>query len=215
MTTNRAGPRIQAATSPGTVGKPTVKTMEYAVLQPGVNAAVVITEYTKTFGTLDTVALIDSLAAETEDLWAGDRKRAEAMLFAQAHALQAIFMSLAVRAARQRQPKLWEAELRMALKAQNQSRMTLETLATIKNPPVVIARQANISHGHQQVNNGPVNDAAAARADSQAASSSVDKSGLLEESVNGKWMDSRPAGATSCADSDLEAVGAVHRAAHE
>jgi len=35
--------------------------------------------------------------------------------------------------------------------------MTLETLATIKNPPVVFARQANINNGgQQQVNNGTV-----------------------------------------------------------
>jgi hypothetical protein len=39
-------------------------------------------------------------------------------------------------------------------KAQNQCRMTLETLSTIKNPPVVYAKQANIAHGPQQVNNG-------------------------------------------------------------
>jgi hypothetical protein len=43
----------------------------------------------------------------------------------------------------------------MALKAQNQCRMSLETLATIKKPPVVFARQANINNGgQQQVNNG-------------------------------------------------------------
>jgi hypothetical protein len=42
----------------------------------------------------------------------------------------------------------------MALKAQNQCRMTLETLAAMKHPPVVFARQANIASGPQQVNNG-------------------------------------------------------------
>jgi hypothetical protein len=42
----------------------------------------------------------------------------------------------------------------MAMKAQNQCRMTLETWAQIKNPPVVFARQANIAQGPQQVNNG-------------------------------------------------------------
>jgi len=48
-----------------------------------------------------------------------------------------------------------ETYLRLALKAQAQSRATLETLAAIKNPPVVFARQANINHGgQQQVNNG-------------------------------------------------------------
>ena len=40
--------------------------------------------------------------------------------------------------------------MRMAMKAQNQCRMTLETLATIKNPPVVFAKQANINNGGQQ-----------------------------------------------------------------
>jgi hypothetical protein len=44
--------------------------------------------------------------------------------------------------------------MRLALKAQGQCRATLETLAAIKNPPVVFAKQRNISHGHQQVNNG-------------------------------------------------------------
>ena len=44
--------------------------------------------------------------------------------------------------------------MRMALKAQSQCRATLETLATIKNPPAVFARQANIAQGPQQVNNG-------------------------------------------------------------
>lgn len=41
----------------------------------------------------------------------------------------------------------------MALRAPTQSRMTLETLATIKNPPI-FAKQANIAGGHQQINNG-------------------------------------------------------------
>jgi hypothetical protein len=40
------------------------------------------------------------------------------------------------------------------MKAQSQCRATLETLAAIKAGPVVIARQANIAHGPQQVNNG-------------------------------------------------------------
>ena len=46
-----------------------------------------------------------------------------------------------------------EAYMRMALRAQNQVRLTLETINTIKNPPVVIAKQANITSGPQQVNN--------------------------------------------------------------
>jgi len=41
--------------------------------------------------------------------------------------------------------------------------MTLETLATIKNPPVVFARQANVNNGGQQVNNGAAADPAPAQ----------------------------------------------------
>jgi hypothetical protein len=44
--------------------------------------------------------------------------------------------------------------MRLALKAQSQCRATLETLATVKNPPVLFAKQANIANGPQQVNNG-------------------------------------------------------------
>jgi len=46
-----------------------------------------------------------------------------------------------------------ERLMRLGLKAQSQSRATLETLATIKNPTTVFARQANVAHGPQQVNN--------------------------------------------------------------
>ncbi len=38
--------------------------------------------------------------------------------------------------------------------AQGQCRAALETPAPIKNPTVVFARQANIAHGPQQINNG-------------------------------------------------------------
>lgn len=123
-------------------------------LRPSVNAAAVAIEYTNPLGQQDIGALVTMLADDINALWAGDMQRTEAMLFAQAHALQAIFMNLARRATTQEYMKNWEAYLRMALKAQNQCRMTLETLATVKNPPVVFARQANINNGgQQQVNN--------------------------------------------------------------
>jgi hypothetical protein len=45
--------------------------------------------------------------------------------------------------------------MRLALRAQNQARATLETLSTVKNPPhpATFVRQQNIAHGAQQVNN--------------------------------------------------------------
>ena len=75
------------------------------------------------------------------------------MLIGQATALETLFSCLAARAMTCDQIPGFEMNMRMALRAQNQCRATLETLAAIKNPPVVFAKQANIAHGHQQVNN--------------------------------------------------------------
>ncbi len=69
--------------------------------------------------------------------------------------------------------------LRLALKAQSQCRATLETLATIKNPPAVFARQANIAHGPQQVNNNGMMPAGEPRVGARETDKPHDK--LLEE----------------------------------
>ena len=192
--------------------------MARMALRPSINAAAVVSLYAKSLGTTDDdlAALTGQLAEGVQEVSAGDLKRAEAMLFGQAHALQAIFMSLARRAATQEYLKQWEAYLRMALKAQNQCRMTLETLATIKNPPVVFARQANINNGgQQQVNNGGQGVSAPVRAGAHApaGNSQIDRTELLEAS-DGERLDTGEAGATGGADSHLEAVGEVHRPAH-
>ena len=42
----------------------------------------------------------------------------------------------------------------LALKAQSQSRATVEALAAVKSPPVVLANQMNVANGSQQDNNG-------------------------------------------------------------
>lgn len=126
-------------------------------LSPSVNAAAVAVEYLKgPFGDeQDIGALVDCLGSGVQDVWAGDMRRAEAMLYGQATALQAIFTNLARRANSQEYLKHLETYLRLALKAQSQCRATLETLATIKAGPAIFARQANVAvNGPQQVNNG-------------------------------------------------------------
>lgn len=181
-------------------------------LRPSVNAAAVVVTYTKPLGEQDMGALVASLSAGMDDLWAGDMKRAEAMLYGQAHALQAIFMNLARRASSQEYLKQWEAYLRMAMKAQNQCRMTLETLATIKNPPVMFARQANINNGgQQQVNNGSA--PSTTRAGAHAAKAATEKTELLEAS-DGQGLDTGATGAAGGADPHMETVGALHRPAN-
>jgi hypothetical protein len=85
----------------------------------------------------------------------GDREQAIAMLHCQASTLNAIFVEMARRAALNMNSNIpaTEAYMRMALRAQNQSRATLETLSDVKNHGVVVAKQANITTGPQQVNN--------------------------------------------------------------
>ena len=111
---------------------------------------------TKTMGaSLDLSKLVATLNQKVKDLKEGDSSQTESILFSQAVTLNAIFLEMARRAALNMNEHIHatEAYMRMALRAQNQVRLTLETINTIKNPPVVIAKQANIASGPQQVNN--------------------------------------------------------------
>lgn len=193
--------------------RPTAKQLADAAARPSVNAALVITAFGKVIG-VDNSAIgemADAISESIDEIWAGDMKRAEAMLLGQAHALQTMFSMLARRAGCEPSLKQQEGYLRMALKAQNQCRMTLETLATLKNPSVVIARQANINHGgQQQVNNGLVPDDNPGSAFTHAGKPQTAPTELLEPS-DGKRVDTRAPRKTGSADSDLETVGAVLR----
>ena len=207
--------RKMVARFPGAAEPEKAAAMANMALRPSVNAAAVVVSYASPLGEQDLRALVDSLSAGIDDLQAGDMKRAEAMLYGQAHALQAIFMNLARRAASQAHLRQWEAHLRMAMKAQNQCRMTLETLATIKNPPVVFARQANINNGgQQQVNNGGTapagNCAVRAGAPAHAGNSSTEQSKLLEAS-NGERLDFGTKGNARRAHPRMATVGAIKR----
>ena len=76
----------------------------------------------------------------------------ERMLTSQTLALDAIFNQLAQRAVKTEYIKNMDVYLKLALKAQAQARCTAEALSAIKNPTPYI-NQANITAGHQQVNN--------------------------------------------------------------
>ena len=187
------------------------------VLRSSVNAACVVEQYGReTFGELDTGALSASLSDGISSVNDGDMRQVEGMLFAQAVALQTIFTNMARRAPKQDLMAHWEAYMRMAMRAQNQCRMTLETLATIKNPPVVFARQANINNGgQQQVNNGlqaeaPRAPALFAHAGARAANSQRAPTEVLEAS-DVQRLDTRAASAASGTDQGLAPVGALDR----
>lgn len=181
-------------------------------LRPSVNGALVVASYGKMLGNLDLGSLTESLIEGIDRVNDGDLSRAEAMLFAQANALQSIFMNLARRANEQEYISALDSMLRLALKAQSQCRATLETLANMKNPPTIFARQANINHGgQQQVNNGTVaSDGGMAPARAPASESQSAQIKLLE-AEHGKRVDFEAQAAAGRADSDLAPVGAIHR----
>lgn len=173
-------------------------------LKPSANGAAVVEAYSKgAFGEADINVLIDELRAQFDKVENGDLQNCEAMLVGQANALQAIFVSLARRAVNQQYLNQYETYLRLALKAQNQSRMTLETLATIKNPPVVFAKQANINQGsgNQQVNNGTPSPV------SRAEKNINQPNELLEVQRGGETVDTGATGATGGKDKAMAAVG--------
>lgn len=125
------------------------------MMTPAVNAAYTLATWA-TPGQGDIDALIVALALQGRALRQGDLADAERMLMAQASTLDVVFNQLARRAAMSADHALnaCDAYLRLALKAQNQCRATLETLSLVKNPrSVSFVRQANIANGPQQVNN--------------------------------------------------------------
>ncbi len=154
---------------------------------------------------LDTPAMLRLLKDRGESVNRGDMTHAEQMLSAQATALQTLFTRLAERAMGQSHMPNLEAFMRLALRAQSQCRATLETLATIKNPPMIYAKQINQTTGPQQINNAVVSP-------SQARPIENTPNKLLEAD-NGKWLDAGTTGTTSGVDSEMAPVGAVDGAA--
>ncbi len=152
---------------------------------------------------LDTLELVASLRARSDKVNANDLGDVERMLANQATALQSLFVRLAERSMNAELLPHYEAHMRLALRAQSQCRATLETLAAIKNPPVVFARQANIASGPQQVNNN-------AAVPTRAREVSPAHNELLEQAPHER-LEFGTQGAASGADSQLATVGTVHR----
>ena len=178
-----------------------------SALRPTVQAAVTLREYGKIYGDLDLAGLIDALAAQTEATSDGNLRRGEAMLTAQAHILDAVFNKLAQRAINSEYMDNFDRYLKLALRAQSQCRATWETLATMKNPPIMgYVGQANIAHGHQQVNNAPSTAGDTARPRENADLQSK----LLEEN-DGERLDIGEAGAAGQADPAMAPMGEVDR----
>ena len=150
-------------------------------------------------------ALTDAVAAAKR----GDLGNAESVLIAQGAALNAIFTACAEHAVAHIGQHLDATEryLRLAFKAQGQCRTTLETLTAVRNRPTVIAQQANIAHGPQQVNNTVMSPSVPlAKATRAPHQQETGRNELLE--AHGERMDARAEGTAKASDPAVVPVDA-------
>ena len=155
---------------------------------------------------LDLTATRRALSEANKKIENGDLGDVKSMLYSQASSLNLLFAEMNRRAFNNLGGAYFEAGkqyLGLALKAQNQCRMTLETLGNIVNPPAVFAKQANIAHGPQQVNNG-TNPRA------PATENEIPPNKLLEQ-INEQRMDIGTQGQAGENNSTLAAVAALDR----
>jgi hypothetical protein len=189
---------VKKITAIGKLGEDGNTVIARTATHPTTQAAISVQKFNKSFGELDLLSLIEALKQ------ANGQERGEDMLTAQAHVLDAIFNSLAQRAAANMGEgylQATETYLKLALRAQSQSRATWETLSAVKNPPMVgYARQANFAQ-NQQVNNG-VPSRARETDIGQSKQSGAD-SELLP--------DTRASETESGVDTPLETVGEIDR----
>ena len=213
---SKATPSAQAAkaskggriTIPVKDGNDTELRVAEQMLGPYIPSALAASAMTMgTFGKISLDKIAFSMIEAAKRVKGGDMRDVEAILLSQATALNGMFADLASRSAQNRNGGYFDAAekyLKLAFKAQNQCRMTLETLSTVKNPPVVYAKQANISHGPQQVNNGAATPPRAEKTESAP--------NKLLEASDEKPMDTGAKGASGGSDMALAAVGEVDRA---
>ena len=94
------------------------------------------------------------LGKTIREIQSGDLSKIEQMYISQAVALEAIFTKTIRKAGAAEHLPQYQAHMHLALKAQNQSRATLQALVQLKQPSnTQFIKQANIAQGHQQVNN--------------------------------------------------------------
>ena len=161
----------------------------------------------KLFPSSDIVDVANVLSKKISDIQDGDMKPIEAMLIAQAQALQTMFVSLGREAVAKTQLNQYTAFMNLALKAQSQSRATIQALIELKYPKqATFVKQANIAHGHQQVNNGTNTHIHA-----HAKENTNQPNKLLEVNNGSTTMDTRAMQTTIPQDKAMATVATQHR----
>lgn len=152
---------------------------------------------------MDPNHLLAELRRQNDLVASGDMNRPEAILLSQAHTLNAMFSKFVEKAQINLSAGHFEASeryLRLALKAQSQSVRTVEVLGGLKNPrQIAIVQQANISNGHQQVNN-------------HAEKTEIQQTKLSGGKSNELLQDTGTSSIEGAANTPMEALGKLHRA---
>ena len=179
------------------------------VMQNGQCNAVVVQQYLHFVNdgssalALSKVSLKDAVA-----IGSGDLSSLEHMLLTQATALQAMFVDLALRAKRQDRFDGIQILTALALKCAAQSRQAVTALAELHQPrSVMFAKQANVSSGPQQVNNGVVALPSPARAEEIQT-----RPNELSGASHGLLENTRTSCSAGGVDPRMATVGALDRA---
>jgi hypothetical protein len=149
--------------------------------------------------------LANLLNDQVQAIACGNLSQLEKMLLSQAIALQAIFVDLASTARDQTTHNNLQIVTSLALKCAAGSRQAITALAELRTPKAVMfAKQANLTSGPQQINNGVAVPAAVARAERFPV-----RQNELLEAEHGQRLDTRTSSTAGRADSFLEPVGTV------
>lgn len=160
---------------------------------------------TSIFPDMNMSLLINQLNTKITSVQNGDMREMEAMLVGQAQALQTMFVSLGRKAAVQTHLKPYGMYLTLALKAQSQSRVTIQALTELKYPKqATFVKQANITTGNQQVNNG-LPDL------SHVKEKTIQSNELLEQQKD-EWLDSGTKSTASGINQNMGALAEVNGA---
>ena len=142
---------------------------ELAVSANMLNAALAEPFFKDIVSDVTLMHIVNGAKQQIAEVQAGDMTSIEAMLVAQANTLQTMFVSLGRKASTQSGLVQYTAMFNLALKAQAQSRATIQALIELKYPKqATFVKQANISNGNQQVNNGQTNNETSTRAPAHA-----------------------------------------------
>ena len=158
-----------------------------------------------------------ALKGKIETVQAGDMTTIEAMLIGQAQALQTMFVCLGRQAVSKTQLAQYTAFMNLALKAQSQSRATIQALVELKYPKQTnFVKQANIANGHQQINNNaPAADhketSTRAPAHTPAKEINNQPNELLEVNNGSQNMDGRTTQTTIPKNKAMATLAAQHR----